>query len=678
MIAFLLQGFLCLLIAGLSFLLSGKLRTGQAPGTTASRLLGALALGYNANFAATMITVFAFDEYVYRMPHDLHFWGLYSLGTLGCALVMWLLVRLFRRFFRPELETRRHFVRDGLWGLVGAALLGLAALCFFISRWFFVFFGKLSPDQFTFLIVGGGGDATADTNAQIANFMKMPVIGFLLFGLELGFLRRTLRPGRGAQDSEAAAEASDSGLRRSGRGIPAWKTRLTATFLSMVLLGGSFIYAVHHIPIIPVFNSQFNPSDFIEDHYVEPERVVHFPSRPRNLIHIYMESVENSYYDKEHGGYDERNLMPDLEKLNRESVHFSHTNKEFGGPHQTYGASHSVAGMLNMGAGMSMKTAVSGGTSEPMLYPFFTTVGDLLHEQGYNTEIMMGARAKWGGLGDYYRSHGDFKVFDYDYAKDNGYIPKDYKVFWGYEDDKIYVFAQEELTRLYKEGKPFYFILENADTHFPDGYPSPNMKEKPFPEQYANVIHYSQAEVVRFVNWVKSQPFYKDTTIVITGDHRSMDKKFFAGWDPAYERTVVNMFINPAIPYPAPERMRNRDFAPFDIFPTTLAAMGIKIDGDRCGLGTNLFSDKKTLVEEFGLDEVNDELSRPCYFYSSYRRPGHEGKTAKRLTGMQTGTSSVSSSAASEKAHSAERAKETRESTAQAEHGSSAKTAGRN
>ncbi len=375
------------------------------------------------------------------------------------------------------------------------------------------------------------------------------------------------------------------------------------------------VYACQKLPLYTIARNSFQASTFIEDHYVEPKNVVKFPAKQRNLIHIYMESVENSYYDRANGGYKERSLMPKLAELNRENIHFSNSNFEFGGPHQTFGAAHSIASMLNFGAGIPMKTNLQRGTAESMLYPQFTTVGDLLKSQGYNTEIMLGAQAKWGGLGDYYRKHGDFKVFDLDYARKNGYVDPDYKVWWGYEDDKLYEFAKEELLRLAKENKPFYFILENADTHFPAGYVSPKMQEKPFEEQYANVIFYSQAEVVKFVNWIKKQDFYANTTILITGDHRSMDKDFFADWDPNYERTVVNMYINSVLDMPPRTKTHQRDFAPFDIFPTTLAAIGAQIEGERAGLGTNLFSDKPTLVEELGLDKVNDELARPSKFY---------------------------------------------------------------
>ena len=59
-----------------------------------------------------------------------------------------------------------------------------------------------------------------------------------------------------------------------------------------------------------------------------------------------------------------------------------------------------------------------------------------------------------------------------------------------------------------------------------------------------------------------------------------------------------------------PVRDDFREYATIDNFPTTLAAMGVEIEGDRLGLGTNLFSDQDTLVERDGLDYVNTELQK--------------------------------------------------------------------
>ena len=41
----------------------------------------------------------------------------------------------------------------------------------------------------------------------------------------------------------------------------------------------------------------------------------------------------------------------------------------------------------------------------------------------------------------------------------------------------------------------------------------------------------------------------------------------------------------------------------------------VQIDGDRLGLGTNLFSDQPTLLEQLGLDAYNQEVLRYSEYY---------------------------------------------------------------
>ena len=55
----------------------------------------------------------------------------------------------------------------------------------------------------------------------------------------------------------------------------------------------------------------------------------------------------------------------------------------------------------------------------------------------------------------------------------------------------------------------------------------------------------------------------------------------------------------------------------FDMLPTTLAAMGVSIQGDRLGLGTNLFSDKQTLAEMYGFEPLDWELQKRSEFYNT-------------------------------------------------------------
>lgn len=55
--------------------------------------------------------------------------------------------------------------------------------------------------------------------------------------------------------------------------------------------------------------------------------------------------------------------------------------------------------------------------------------------------------------------------------------------------------------------------------------------------------------------------------------------------------------------------------AAVDLFPTTLAALGCTIEGERLGLGTNLFSGMPTLMETMGIECFDDEMARYSQYY---------------------------------------------------------------
>ena len=76
-------------------------------------------------------------------------------------------------------------------------------------------------------------------------------------------------------------------------------------------------------------------------------------------------------------------------------------------------------------------------------------------------------------------------------------------------------------------------------------------------------------------------------------------------------RTIYNTYINSI----DSDNNKNRVFTNLDIYPTTLGALGVNIEGDRLGLGTNMFSSRKTLAEEYGLNKFRRELNKNSKFY---------------------------------------------------------------
>ncbi len=391
--------------------------------------------------------------------------------------------------------------------------------------------------------------------------------------------------------------------------------------LSVVILVPSGFYISDSLSLPVMYKIFLDPTTFIEDHYVDLRDIqVTFPEQKRNLIFIYLESYENSYLSKDLGGYMDDNLLPELTKLAQEGDVFSNTANKFGGPIQVTGTEWSMASMVNQTLGLPMK--VSTNFKEFSTPGHFLDgaygLGDLLHDNGYAQTFMVGASAVFGGVDSMYTAHGKFKILDHDAAMRDGLIPPNYKVWWGYEDQKLFAFAKDELAALSQSGKPFNLIMETIDTHATGGY-LPDDAPTPYESHYANAIACNDHTVAEFVRWVQAQPFYENTTIIMIGDHHSMDRVFFPNFDENYLRTTFNLILNPAetVKQTDASRFRNRTWANFDTLPTTLAALGCTVEGNKAGIGTNLYSDEKTLLETYGADYVNEALQNRSDFYNN-------------------------------------------------------------
>lgn len=258
------------------------------------------------------------------------------------------------------------------------------------------------------------------------------------------------------------------------------------------------------------------------------------------------------------------------------------------------------------------------------------TLGDILDAEGYNQVLMLGSVGYFGGRKLYFQSHGNYSIEDYSYWKKKGKFKPDYWVNWGFEDRKLYSYAKEELSRLSQEGKPFNLTLLTVDTHFPNGYRCAICPEDHEDNQYADVYECASQQMTEFLRWARQQDWYENTTIVVSGDHPTMDHNFCKNVPDDYTRKVYTAYINAAAEN---QSTGYRDYTTFDNFPTTLAAMGVKIPGERLGLGTNLFSGQKTLSEEYGREYEKTELEKKSVLMQQLgqidRAAAYESKEAK-------------------------------------------------
>ena len=351
-------------------------------------------------------------------------------------------------------------------------------------------------------------------------------------------------------------------------------------------------------------------STFIDDNYIDPSSVnITFPEQKRNLIYIFLESMEMTYADKENGGAFKQNVIPELTQLAQENEDFSGKSNKLNGGYSMPGTTWTMGAMFGQTSGLPLNTSIdaNGMDTQDSFFPGITTLGDILQNEGYSQTLLIGSEATFGGRKLYFTDHGQYDIMDYDYAHDNGLIPEDYKVWWGYEDEKLFGFAKEKLLELAQQDNPFNLTMLTVDTHFEDGYVCDICPDTFGDNQYANVMACSSRQVKEFVDWVQQQDFAADTTIVISGDHPTMDSDFCEDVDKDYERRVYTTYINAGAEKQTNEK---RNYTTFDNFPTTLAAMGVEIEGDRLGLGTNLYSTQQTLTERFGIEKEEKELKR--------------------------------------------------------------------
>ena len=372
--------------------------------------------------------------------------------------------------------------------------------------------------------------------------------------------------------------------------------------------------AVTEIPLY--LKGSILKTDIYNTEYMSPDNVkITFPKEKQNLIYILLESMETSYFSESEGGALKQNVIPELYSLAKENTNFSHTNG-VGGWGFVTDTSWTVAAITAQTSGVPLNLPLMYTVPKPGSnhLPGIKTVNDVLHQNGYTQTVMFGSVGSYGGRKEYFTQHGVDKVLDYNTAKEDKIIEKDHFVWWGMEDKKLFMYAKKELLNLASGDKPFAFTMLTADTHHISGYKCPDCTDK-FDTQYENVLHCSSKRLGEFVDWIKSQPFYSNTTIVLVGDHLSMDQQFFTqNCDKDYNRHVYNCFINPKA---KSESTKMRTFTPMDLFPTTLAALGCTIDGDRLGLGTNLFSNKKTLAEEITIEKLNGELNKTSDYYKN-------------------------------------------------------------
>lgn len=481
--------------------------------------------------------------------------------------------------------------------IIFSILIFIAFLCFFSADWYIKTYGDLGFDSILYTLFNGlDGVQSGLVFAYIKNallpsaLLSLAVSLFLFLSLKKPFTVKkiTLYP------------------------INRVISSVVAVILSLALIITSSV----QVGLDDYIISSASKTAIFEEKYVAPDDAeIIFPEKKQNLIYIYLESMETTYFGKEQGGALNYNVIPELYSLAENNVNFSH-NEDVGGFKTANGTSWTMGALVAQTAGIPLKIPSNFAENTYGKEKFLRgakSINNVLKENGYESVLMFGSDAAFANRDRYFLDHEIGDILDLYDARREGIVPKDYAVWWGMEDMHLFTYAKKVLSELSKGDKPFAFTTLTVDTHHIDGYKCEKCGNE-YSEQYENVLSCSSKQVYEFVQWIKEQPFYENTVIVIAGDHLTMDSGYInRNVEKGYERHVYNCFINSKA---TPVTTKNRVFTAMDMMPSTLAAMGCQITGNRLGLGTNLFSDTKTLPEEMGYDSFNAEISKKSTFYN--------------------------------------------------------------
>lgn len=335
-------------------------------------------------------------------------------------------------------------------------------------------------------------------------------------------------------------------------------------------------------------------SEMYREDYVYPDSVqIKAAGSTKNLIVIMLESMETNF----------AHHTPELNAWAAKATNFTPGGENVAGTSWTIAA---ITGKL-CGIPLNMPMGIGEYLGKlPTYLPNAKCMMNILADKGYSQVYIQGSSGDFTQKRDFWKVHGNVAVHDIEHYVKQGRIPEGYKVFWGFEDRKLYQFAKEEIDSLSKIDKPFAVYMLTVDTHQPNGYVDDScaVQVGDVDGLLPKSLRCASIMLDSFMTWASRQPWYGNTVISVMGDHsmQSLSKK--AGVPLTDSLYWVNFMFNSAVDTP----VRERAYSSLDMFPTLLESMGFSIDGRAIGLGRSLYSDKPTLIEKYGRNTLDSLL----------------------------------------------------------------------
>lgn len=143
---------------------------------------------------------------------------------------------------------------------------------------------------------------------------------------------------------------------------------------------------------------------------------------------------------------------------------------------------------------------------------------DLLKNSSYYLVNIGGDYKRFGGREMFMQLHGYDEIFDSKEIQNAINIPDSYTDGWGIKDKDLFEFVKLKFKELSKKNKQFSIVFNTLDTHPPKGEYDPRCLDTTG-NSTLNALKCTNDNLLDFINFLKQQPNYKDTLLVILPDH---------------------------------------------------------------------------------------------------------------------------------------------------------------
>ena len=318
-------------------------------------------------------------------------------------------------------------------------------------------------------------------------------------------------------------------------------------------------------------------------YYLPPKKNKITSERP-NLIYIYAESLEQTYFDEKLFP----GLVPNLKQLQAENIVFTNID-------QVVGDGFTIAGITTTQCGVPLFSS-SGDNSMGGMEHFYEgaySLGKFLASENFTLVYRGGASLEFAGKGKFYKTHGFSDVKGREelmcYLKDPSNVS-----WWGLHDDSMFDIIYDKFIELSKRKVCFGIFTLTLDTHHPNGHFTRSCREIKYQDgsnEILNAVACADHLISGFIRKIQSSEYGKNTVIVLTSDHLAMRNGATSILKKG-DRKNLFMIIDPRNKTP---RVINKKGSMVDVAATVLYSLGYDTP---LGLGRNLQSDSQSLITE--------------------------------------------------------------------------------